>query len=91
MNEFEGITNNTSVVKIADCLDKVYKKIVDLHEKKLIKHHVKEIDLLKNQCKSEIVPLSVMSCQTFVRLVKNGILDSNNIIATFVSLLTNAR
>lgn len=91
MDEFESITNDTSVVKIADCLDKIYKKIVDLYEKKLIEHHIKEIDFLKNQCKSEIVPLSVMSCQTFVRLVENGILDANNIISTFVSLLGNSR
>ncbi|SPP74769.1 focadhesin [Drosophila guanche] len=90
MEEFSSIKPSSSVVKLAACLEKVYNKIVESREKQVAEHQIKEIDFLKTQCKHEHMQLSLMSCQTLVRLVDEGVLDANGVQNTLLSMLGNA-
>ncbi|XP_030374124.1 focadhesin [Scaptodrosophila lebanonensis] len=90
MEEFNSVKANTSVVKLAACLEKIYNKIVEAKEKQLAEHQIKEIEFLKTQCKNEHMQLSLMSCQTLVRLVDEGVLDANSVQNTLLSLLPQA-
>lgn len=91
MEEFKSITPTTSVVKISACLEKIFRKIVESREKKIAEHNIKEIEFLKSQCKAENVQLGLMSCQTFVRLVEDGVLEANNVLPMLLSMLPNSR
>ncbi|XP_005181860.1 focadhesin [Musca domestica] len=90
MEEFKSITPTTSVVKISACLEKIFRKIVESREKKIAEHNIKEIEFLKSQCKAENVQLGLMSCQTFVRLVEDGVLEANNVLPMLLSMLPNS-
>ncbi|XP_055903547.1 focadhesin [Eupeodes corollae] len=90
MDEFKSVTKNSSVVKISALLEKIYAKICESKEKKVLEHNIKEIEFLKTQCKSDIIQLSLMSSQTFVRLVESGILDVNNVLVMLISMLPNS-
>lgn len=90
MEDFNSIKPNTSVVKLAACLEKIYNKIVQSKEKQLPEHQIKEIEFLKTQCKHEHMQLSLMSCQTLVRLVDEAVLDANSVQNTLLSMLPNA-
>lgn len=91
MNDFVGITSASSVVKISACLEKIVKKITESREKKISEQNIKEIEFLKTQCKSDIVQLSLLSSQTFVRLVEGGVLDVSNVLTMLISMLPNSR
>lgn len=91
MDEFKNITNASSVVKISACLEKIFKKITESREKKISEQNIKEIEFLKTQCKSDIVQLSLLSSQTFVRLVEGGVLDASNVLTMLISMLPNSR
>lgn len=69
MEDFASIKPSSSVVKLASCLEKIYTKIVESRDKQVPEHQIKEIEFLKSQCKHEHMQLSLMSCQTLVRLV----------------------
>ncbi|EDW85623.1 uncharacterized protein Dwil_GK23059 [Drosophila willistoni] len=90
MEDFESIKPSSSVVKLATCLEKIYSKIVESREKQVPEHQIKEIEFLKQQCKHEHMQLSLMSCQTLVRLVEEGVLEATNMQNTLLSLLANA-
>ncbi|XP_067631315.1 focadhesin [Eurosta solidaginis] len=90
MDDCKSITSDTSVVKISACLEKLYKKICDSREKKIPEQNIKEIEFLKSQCKSDVVQLSLMSSQTFVRLVEDGVLDTPNVLTMLISILPNS-
>ncbi|XP_054738993.1 focadhesin [Anastrepha obliqua] len=90
MEEFKSLTPASSVVKIAACLEKIFKKITESREKKIAEHNIKEIEFLKTQCKSDIVQLSLMSSQTFVRLVEDGVLETSNVLAMLISMLPSS-
>lgn len=91
MNDFVDITSASSVVKISACLEKIVKKITESREKKISEQNIKEIEFLKTQCKSDIVQLSLLSSQTFVRLVEGGVLDVSNVLTMLISMLPNSR
>lgn len=91
MDEFKTITATTSVVKISACLEKIYKKIVESRDKKIAEFNIREIEFLKTQCKTDNIQLCLMSCQTFVRLVDNGTLETTNVLTILMSLLPNSR
>lgn len=91
MEEFKTITPTTSVVKISSCLEKIFKKIVESREKNVAEHNIKEIEFLKTQCKAESVQLSLMSCQTFVRLVEQGTLEPTSVLTMLISMLPNSK
>lgn len=90
MDEFKNITKTSSVVKISACLEKIFKKITESREKKISEQNIKEIEFLKTQCKSDIVQLSLLSSQTFVRLVEGGVLDASNVLTMLISMLPNS-
>uniref|UniRef100_A0A0K8W5U7 Uncharacterized protein KIAA1797 n=1 Tax=Bactrocera latifrons TaxID=174628 RepID=A0A0K8W5U7_BACLA len=90
MDEFKNITNASSVVKISACLEKIFKKITESREKKISEQNIKEIEFLKTQCKSDLVQLSLLSSQTFVRLVEGGVLDASNVLTMLISMLPNS-
>uniref|UniRef100_A0A1B0FPN6 DUF3730 domain-containing protein n=1 Tax=Glossina morsitans morsitans TaxID=37546 RepID=A0A1B0FPN6_GLOMM len=90
MDEFKTITATTSVVKISACLEKIYKKIVESRDKKIAEFNIREIEFLKTQCKTDNIQLCLMSCQTFVRLVDNGTLETTNVLTILMSLLPNS-
>lgn len=91
MEEFKTITLTSSVVKISSCLEKIYNKICESREKKIAEHNIKEIEFLKTQCKADNVQLSLMSGQTFVRLVEAFVLDGTNVLNMLISMLPNSR
>lgn len=91
MEEFKSITPTTSVVKISACLEKIYKKIAESREKKVVEHNIKEIEFLKSQCKADNAQMGLMSCQTFVRLVEDGVLEASNVLPMLLSMLPNSR
>ena len=91
MEEFKALTPTSSVVKLSACLEKIYKKIYDSCEKKIPEHSIKEIEFLKSQCRAENVQLSVMACQTFVRLVEDDILESGSVLPMLLSMLPNSK
>ncbi|XP_036330695.1 focadhesin isoform X1 [Rhagoletis pomonella] len=90
MDEFKNITPASSVVKISACLEKIFKKIAESREKKIAEHNIREIEFLKTQCKSDIVQLSLLSSQTFVRLVEDGVLETTNVLTMLISMLPNS-
>ena len=91
MDEFKLITKTTSIVKISTCLDKLYKKIVENRENKIPINNIKELEILTINCKSELIQLSLMCCQTFVTLVENGIIDENYVLTKLLVMLPNSR
>ncbi|XP_017464963.1 PREDICTED: uncharacterized protein LOC108358254 isoform X1 [Rhagoletis zephyria] len=42
------------------------------------------------QCKSDIIQASVLSSQTFVRVVEDGVLETTNVLKMLTSLLPNS-
>ncbi|XP_016947118.1 focadhesin [Drosophila biarmipes] len=90
MDDFASIKPNSSVVKLASCLEKIYAKVVDSREKQVPEHQIKEIEFLKTQCKHDHMQLSLMSCQTLVRLVDEGVLEANGVQNSLLSMLANA-
>ncbi|XP_017040742.1 focadhesin [Drosophila ficusphila] len=90
MDDFASIKPHSSVVKLASCLEKIYAKVVESREKQVPEHQIKEIEFLKSQCKHDHMQLSLMSCQTLVRLVDEGVLEANGVQNSLLSMLANA-
>jgi len=90
MEDFASIKPNSSVVKLASCLEKICAKVLDSREKQVPEHQIKEIEFLKTQCKHDHMQLSLMSCQTLVRLVDEGVLEANGVQNSLLSMLANA-
>ena len=92
MDEIKHLTDPENTLQIINALQKISKSIERQKSKTDFKESaVKEIDFLKEQCQSANVQLSLLSCQLFVHLVENGVLQPANILTMFISMLPNAR
>lgn len=94
MDAFKAITPSTSVLKISSCLSAISKTIENQsrgEKPQKFENNSKEVEFLKNQCKSENVHVSLMSVQTFVFLVENETLELQQILTMFISMLPNSR
>lgn len=69
------------------CVRRVYKLIVNRQKEGKAVENIKEIELLKLQCKVTNVQTCVLGCQAFVSLVERGVVESGTVLAIMVSLL----
>ncbi|XP_055379538.1 focadhesin [Condylostylus longicornis] len=90
MDDFKYITKTTSIVQISSILEKLYKKIHEERIKKTPELNIKELDFLKAQCKNDNIRLSLMSCQCLVKLANTGLIDTNNVLNLFLTVLPNS-
>lgn len=91
MEDLKYLTNKNSVYQITSAMQKIAKAIRTEKAQNIKDTNIKEIDFLKEQCLNENVQLSLLSYQTFVRLVEDGTLDAPFVLSMFVSMLPSAR
>lgn len=91
MDELKHLTHPTSLLPLANALQKIVQSI---KRQKLDEHvqenAIKEIEWLKDQCASDNMQLSLLSCQSLYCLVEDGVLQPANVLTMFMSLLSNA-
>lgn len=83
--------SQTNIVTTIKFLKSIYQAICDGKNKGLNDNNIKEIDVLKEQCCSGSSKLSVLACQTFVRLVDDGLLDGPQILTMFIAMLPSVK
>lgn len=92
MDELKNLTDQRNVLQITNALQKICKSI---HKQKFTDNvpeaNIKEIEFLKEQCQSPNGPVSLLSCQSLVYLVQDGVLQPAKILTMFISMLSNAR
>lgn len=91
MEELKLLTNKNSVVQITTALQKIGKVIRQQISNGIKATNIKEIDFLKEQCVDDNIQLSLLSYQTFVRLVEDGTLEAPYILSMLISMLPSAR
>lgn len=91
MDELKQLTHPKSVLPLANVLQKISQSIKRQKVDENVKESaIKEIDFLKEQCLSENMRLSLLSCQSLYCLVEDGVLQPANVLTMFMSMLSNA-
>lgn len=91
MEELKHLTHPRSLLPLTNVLEKIVQSIKRQKLNDNVKEDaIKEIDFLKEQCLSENVRLSLLSCQSLYCLVESGVLQPANVLTMFISMLSNA-
>lgn len=92
MEDSKHLVNQTDVLPLSKALQKIAKAIEQQKKDKTKKElAIEELNFLKEQCVSNNVQLSLLSCQTLYNLVESGILEPANVLTMFITLLSNAK
>lgn len=92
MDEITYATDQNNVIIITNALKKLYASIERQKSKENVSEtNIKELDFLRDQCRSNNIQLSFLSCQMFYQLVENGIIPPSYALTVFMSTLQNVR
>lgn len=92
MEDLKQLVNQNNVLQLSKALQKVAKAIEQQKKESTKKESaIDELNFLKEQCLSNNVHLSLLSCQTLYNLVESGVLDPANALTMFITMLSNAK
>lgn len=91
MEDVKQVANKNDVLQLSKALQRIASAIEDHKMDKTKKESsIEELVFLKEQCQSNNIQLSLLSCQTLYGLVENGVLDAADVLTIFLTMLTNA-
>lgn len=92
MDDLKQLVNENNVLRLSKALQKITKAIEQQKKDSTKKESaIEELNFLKEQCNSNNVHLSSLSCQTLYTLVENGVLQPANVLTMFMTMLSNAK
>lgn len=92
MDEIKNSVNLKNVLQLSKSLQKIAKSIEDRKkEQTKLDSTSAELNFLKEQCLSENIQLSLLSCQTLYGLIKTGCIEPSSGLMTFITMLSSAR
>lgn len=92
MEDLKQLVNKSDVLQLSKALQKIASAIGEQKKDKTKKESaIQELTFLKEQCQSNNIQLSLLSTQTLYGLVENGVLDPADVLAMFLTMLTNAK
>ena len=90
MEEIKLLSNRNNTIQIANALHKMY-TLMKESKSETKKDTTVEVDFLKANCKSENTQISLLSCQTFVLLVQDGVMEPAKVLSMFISMLPDSK
>lgn len=92
MDEIKNSINPKNVLQISKALQKIG-KVIERQKKEQGKVEVTSIELnfLKEQCLSNNIQLSLLSCQTLWSLIESGIIEPAPGLTMFIALMASSR
>lgn len=92
MDEIKQLSNSKNVLQISKTLQKIAKRLEQQKKDQgKIEPTFTELNLLKEQCLSKNIQLSLLSCQTLFGLIENDIIEPANGLTMFITMLSGAR
>lgn len=91
MDDLKYLTNKNNVQQITVGLQKLCKAIRAEKQHGVKENQIKEIDFLRELCTSEHTNLSLLSYQTFVRLVEDGTIDAASCLSMIMAFLPSSK
>lgn len=92
MEDLKQLVNENNVLRLSKALQKIAKAIEQQKKDSTKKESaIEELNFLKEQCISNNIQLSSLSCQTLYSLVESGVLQPANVLTVFMTLLSNAK
>lgn len=92
MEDLKQLARHNSLLQLSKALQKI-EKLIEQQKKDPTKKEstIAELNFLKEQCLSNNVQLSLLSCQTLYGLVENSVLEAANVLTMFITMLSNAK